>query len=129
MKSSVEIGERSFEIICEKGQEATLQRAAQLLSLEAEQLLSQPKHLSESQVLLMSGLMIAEKQIVNVEKITALKAEIEALHKRITQMEKTAKPEPLRVEVPVIPSDVHDAMAEIAARVESLAEQAEEQNP
>jgi cell division protein ZapA len=71
----------------------------------------------------MSGLMLADKTAGLEERlresenqIHALQAEIEALRNR----------EPERVEVPVIPNDLTDALAEMAARAESLADSVEE---
>jgi len=44
----------------------------------------------------------------------------------VEELENAPKPEPDRIEVPVIPDSVKDTLAEVAARAEALAEQVEE---
>ena len=46
--------------------------------------------------------------------------------RRITALEAAPPPDPEQVSVPVIPSDVTDSLAEIAARAEALALELEE---
>ena len=41
----------------------------------------------------------------------------------LEQMRNAPQPEPQRIQVPVVPGAVTDAMAELAARAEALAEQ------
>ena len=61
------IGERDFEVACQEGEEKFLTEAANLLNAESQKLVSQLGSLSESRMLLMAGLMLADKMI-NAEK-------------------------------------------------------------
>ena len=61
------IGERDFEVACQEGEENFLTEAANLLNAESQKLVSQLGRLSESRMLLMAGLMLADKMI-NAEK-------------------------------------------------------------
>jgi len=123
---TIEIGGRPFTVACQEGEEHFLQSAAALLDNEAKALMDQIGRLPESRMLLMAGLMLADKtagtddQLRNMEnKIAQQEAWIEELQNRPT-------PEPERKEIAVIPSEVTDTLAELAARAEALAEAAEE---
>jgi len=58
---NVEIGNRPFEVACEPGQEGFLTAAAALLDAEATELSAQIGRLPEQRMLLMAGLMLADK--------------------------------------------------------------------
>jgi len=58
----VSIGGREFEVACQPGEEHFLKSAAQLLDNEATVLSSQIGRLPEARMLLMSGLMLADKR-------------------------------------------------------------------
>jgi len=58
-----------------------------------------------------------------VREVEAVGAERDA---EIEGLRNVAAPEPERIEVPVVPDSVHDALAELAAQAEALAQQAEE---
>lgn len=60
---SITIGGRSFQLACNPGEEPQLQAAAELLNAEAETLGAQAGRLTESRMLLMAGLMLADKTI------------------------------------------------------------------
>lgn len=110
------IGGRTFEVSCQDGEEQFLHSAAAMLDSEAVALAAQIGRLPESRMLLMAGLMLADKTAALDEQLRAAKAEIAALQERPV-------PAPQRVEVPVVPADVIDTLAEIAARAEALADQ------
>ena len=119
---TITIGERDFTVGCQEGEEHYLNAAAQMLNVEAEALLLQAGRLPEARMLLMAGLMLADKT-------AAAEDELAEVRKRVTQLEAEVarlKAEPETVEVPVIPQVVTDTMAEIAARAEALAEHVEE---
>lgn len=118
----IKIGGRSFEVSCEEGQEHLLHAAAKRLDNEAVALATQVGRIPEPRMLLMSGLMLADKTAGLEEK---LRQSQEALAKReaeLTELRNRPAPPPERVEVPVIPASVTDTLAEIAARAEALAE-------
>ncbi|MBL6609824.1 MAG: cell division protein ZapA [Rhodobacteraceae bacterium] len=58
---NVEIGKRPFDVACEPGQEGFLKAAAALLDAEATELSAQIGRLPEQRMLLMAGLMLADK--------------------------------------------------------------------
>jgi cell division protein ZapA len=58
---NVTIGNRSFALACNEGEEPHLEAAAKLLNAEADTLQAQIGRVTESRMLLMSGLMLADK--------------------------------------------------------------------
>ena len=118
----IQIGGRSFEVACQEGEEHYLQSAAAMLDTEAAHLSSQIGRMPEARMLLMAGLMLADKTAGLEDKVkesenraAEMQAQIETLQSRPAE----------RVEVPVVPSGVTETLAEIAARAEALAEQVE----
>ncbi|TCP42132.1 cell division protein ZapA [Rhodovulum marinum] len=122
----VMIGGRSFEVACQSGEEPFLEAAARALDGEASVLLSQGGHLPESRMLLMSGLMLADKTVGLEERLRGLESKLAAAEAKIAELEGAPAPAPERVEVPVIPPSVTETLAELAARAESLADTVEE---
>ncbi len=112
----ITIGGRNFQVACQTGEEHFLRSAAQMLDNEAEPLVAQLGRLPEARLLLMAGLMLADKT-------AALEDELRVLKDQMAEIE--AQPAQ-RVEVPVVPSAVTETLAEIAARAEALAAQVEE---
>lgn len=115
------IGGRTFEVACQEGEESYLQSASALLDAEASHLADQIGRMPEARMLLMAGLMLADRTAGLADKVKSLEAEAAKMR---AEME-TMQAEPVRVEVPVVPAAVTDALAEIAARAEALAEQVE----
>ncbi|NEX44884.1 cell division protein ZapA [Pseudotabrizicola algicola] len=116
---TVTIGGRDFQVACQAGEEHFLRAAAAMLNAEAEPLVQQMGRLPEARMLLMSGLMLADKT-------AAVEDENRQLKERVAALEARAVPPPEKVEVPVIPPQVFETMAEIAARAEALADRIEE---
>ena len=96
--------------------EKLLKRAAALLDGEAQQILEQAGRMPEPRLLLLAGLMLADRYATMEDR--AEKAE-----RHLNRLQSN----PARVEVPVIPADLKEAMAELAARAEALAERLEDQ--
>ena len=113
---TITIGGRSFPVACQAGEEHFLRAAAAMLDAEAQPLIAQMGRLPEAKMLLMAGLMLADKTAAVEDEIRSLKA-------RIAELE--ARPE-TRVEVPVIPPQVSETLAEIAAQAEALADRLED---
>ncbi|MBL3569113.1 cell division protein ZapA [Rhodovulum sp. BSW8] len=120
------IGGRSFDVACQPGEEPYLAAAARMLDAEASVLSSQNGRLPETRLLLMSGLMLADKTVGLEERLKGLEAKLAEASARIEAMETAPRPAPERVEVPVIPPSVGETLAEIAARAEALAAQVED---
>lgn len=122
----ISIGGRDFEVSCQDGEEHFLQAAARLLDGEASVLTEQIGRLPEARMLLMAGLMLADKTAGLEESQRSLKDQLAAQETLIEELRNRPAPEPERVEIAVIPPQVTETLAEIAARTEALAAAAEE---
>ena len=118
----ITIGGRTFQVACQVGEEHFLRAAAQSLDAEAQPLIAQLGRIPEVRMLLMAGLMLADRTAAGEDELRQLKA-------RLAELENRPPPEPQRIEVPVIPPQMVETMAEIAARAEALAERMEERIP
>jgi len=123
----ISIGGRSFEVACQAGEEQFLQSAAALLDSEASHLADQMGRMPEARMLLMAGLMLADKTVGMDSKLSKAQTEVEALRKELKDLRSQPAPAPERIEVPVVPASVTEALAEIAARAEALADQVDGQ--
>ncbi|MBB5721715.1 cell division protein ZapA [Loktanella ponticola] len=117
----IAIGGRTFEVACQEGEEHFLHSAAAMLNEEASHMSAQIGRMPEARMLLMSGLMLADKTAGLEEKVKEAETRMAQLQARIDTLESN----PAQVEVPVIPAGVSDAMAQIAARAEALAAEVE----
>lgn len=109
------IGHKEYTVATQDGEEAALKRAAALLDNEARHIVEQAGRMPEPRLLLMAGLMLADRTAALEDRVTVAERDLARL-----------KSNPPRVEVPVIPQDLTEAMAELAARAEALAQRAEE---
>ncbi len=116
---TITIGGRNFEVACQDGEQPFLEAAAAMLDLEAQSMAGQMGRITEARMLLMSGLLLADKTAALEEKVTALQAERTALK---AELANSANRPAQRVEVPVIPQALSDSLAELAARAEALAD-------
>ncbi len=121
----IEIGGRSFEVACQEGEEHYLRFAAKMLDEEASVLTAQIGRIPETRMLLMAGLMLADKTAGMQDKLREAEDKMVEKEAELDQLRNAPQPEPKTVEVPVVPDTVTDAFAEIAARAESLADQIE----
>jgi cell division protein ZapA len=120
------IGGRSFEVACQPGEETFLRAAAEILDVEASALSSQIGRMPEARMLLMAGLMLADKASGLEEQLRAAEARIHALETRAAAPPREIEvpvevPVEVRVEVPVVPDEVTGIMADLAAEAEALA--------
>lgn len=130
---TIHIGGRDFEVSCQEGEQSFLQMAAGMLDDEAQVLSDQIGRMPEARMLLMAGLMLADKtaavedRIKEVEATLAEKdAEIARKEAEMEELRNAPPPEPEQVEVPVVPPQVAETLAELAARAEALAAEIEE---
>ncbi|WP_298862570.1 cell division protein ZapA [uncultured Sulfitobacter sp.] len=121
----ISIGGRHFDVACQEGEESYLHSAAKMLDDEAQVLADAVGRMPEARMLLMAGLMLADKTASVEDKIVEVRAE---LAEREAELEglRNVVVEPERVEVPVVPQSVTDTLQEIAARAESLAAEVDE---
>ncbi len=122
----ISIGGRSFTVACQDGEEHFLKSAAQLLDNEATTLMDQIGRLPEARMLLMAGLMLADKTAGSDDQTKSLEDKIAQQEAWIEELQGRPQPEPQKVEVAVIPDEVTQTLAELAARAEALADAAEE---
>ena len=124
--TEIKIGGRRFTVSCQDGEEHFLQSAAKLLDAEATVLTSQIGRMPEPRMLLMAGLMLADKTAGLEEKLQETEKKLEAQEALLEEMRNKPAPDPERIEVAVIPPVVTDTLAELAARTEALADKIEE---
>jgi len=116
------IGGRTFEVACQDGEEHYLHSAAKLLNEEAEALSSQIGKLPESRMLLMAGLMLADKTAVLEDKVKEATDRMAGLQGQIDTLEGAAG----AAAVAGGSSDAAEAVfADLTARAEALAEEVE----
>jgi cell division protein ZapA len=121
----IEIGGRTFEVACQDGEEHYLRSAAKMLDEEATVLTQQIGRIPEARMLLMAGLMLADKTAGLQDKLREADDKMAEKEAELDQFRNAPVPEPQKIEVPIVPDAVTDALAELAARAESLAEKIE----
>lgn len=126
---TITIGGRNFEVACHEGEESYLQAAAKMLDDEARVLSDQVGRMPEARMLLMAGLMLADKTASFEDQVGEVKAQLAEREAELEGLRNMAPAEPERIEVPVIPDSVTDTLAEIAARAEALAAEIDEKTP
>lgn len=124
---TINIGGRSFEVSCQEGEESYLHSAAKMLDDEAQILSDQIGRMPEARMLLMAGLMLADKTASFEDKIRDMETKLAEKDAELEQLREMPAPEPERIEVPIVPPTVLDALAEIAAQAEAVAANVEEQ--
>ncbi|MDC1229714.1 cell division protein ZapA [Octadecabacter sp.] len=122
----ITIGGRNFEVACQEGEEQFLMTAAVMLDVEASSLSTQIGRMPESRMLLMAGLLLADRTAGLEDKVREAEGRAAQLQ---AQMEITqAGGSVEKIEVPVVSSEVIDAMTQIAAQAEALADDVEGRN-
>ena len=110
---------RLTEVACQEGEENFLTDAANLLNSESQKLVSQLGRLSESRMLLMAGLMLADRMI-NLEKsIHEREKQIEQKEIDIEKSISAAKA--VSDSKPAFANEISDLLAKTATRLESVA--------
>lgn len=118
---TVTIGAKDFTVACQDGEEAYLRTAAAMLDEEAQSLVGQIGRLPETRMLLMAGLMLADRTAAYEERARTAEEKLAAQEARIAELESAvaaASAEPL-------PEGFADALAGLAERAEALAERVE----
>ncbi|MEM1374298.1 MAG: cell division protein ZapA [Pseudomonadota bacterium] len=123
---TIAIGGKSFDVACQAGEEHFLQAAAAMLDKEAQVLVSQTGRIPEGQMLLMAGLMLADRTASVEDRLREAEDKLSRRDAMISELQDRPAPEPERVEVPVVPASVKDVLAELTARAEAIAGEVEE---
>jgi cell division protein ZapA len=67
---TIKIGQRPYTVNCPEGEEPQLQKARDALDAEASTLLAYAGRVPEAQMLLMSGLMLADRTLALQEQLS-----------------------------------------------------------
>lgn len=119
-EETVRIGNRDYQVACQPGEERFLQNAARLLDAEATAVAGQVGRLPENRVLLMAGLMLADKSVGIEEQLRAKEDRIQELEREVARL-RNAPRVPLEV-----PGDLIETLSELAVKAESVADAVEE---
>jgi cell division protein ZapA len=110
----ISIGGRIFEVACQQGEEHYLQAAAKLLDGEASHLTNQMGRLSEGRMLLMAGLMLADKTAGMDDQLRELEDKLRAQDQLITELRENSN-------VPSQPAGPSEELETLVTRTEELA--------
>jgi cell division protein ZapA len=127
---TIEIGGRSFAVACQEGEEGFLTAAAEMLDREAQHLLSSGARLTQDRMLLMAGLMLADKAISAEEELRALDRRLAEQTRLLDDLQAQAAPEPVErivereVVREVVPATALGRLDGLAAQAEAVAGQA-----
>jgi len=122
---NLNIGGRSFAVACPEGEEASLEAAAQILSADARTLVEQSKNLSESQMLLISGLMSADKAISIQEDLKKAEVEVNNLKLKIEKgsLDESTYDEELGTSN--LTTELYERLSKLSVEAENLADSLE----
>jgi cell division protein ZapA len=119
----ITIGGRNFEVACQDGEEQFLMTAAAMLDVEASSLSTQVGRMPENRMLLMAGLLLADRTAGLEDKVREAEGRLAQAQAQLEQTSFQGTVE--RVEVPVMPTEVIETMRGIAERVEAIADEFE----
>jgi len=151
---TIHIGGRGFEVSCQDGEQSYLHSAAKMLDDEAQVLSDQIGRMPEARMLLMAGLLLADKTAAVEDKIKVVEAQLAekdaeigaqvaeqeaqvaaqlaekdaqmaALQAELAELKAAPPPEPERIEIPFVPPQVSEALTDLAAKTETLAQEIE----
>jgi len=120
---TIHIGGRSFEVACQDGEEHFLHSAAKMLDDEAQALAAQIGRLPETRMLLMAGLLLADKTANLGERLSKAEQEIKSLRSELDQKRNVSSEpsEPVIERVEIIPQEVTDYLESLAQQLEDMA--------
>ncbi|MEM9717246.1 MAG: cell division protein ZapA, partial [Pseudomonadota bacterium] len=105
---NIEIGNQIFEIICQEGEEDYLNAAAQILDTEAQMVVQNSDRIGEKRMLLMAGLMLADRMAGVQERLDRLEKDS---NQREMALEEQNSAE---AEAAALRSDIEEKDSEIA---------------
>jgi len=118
---TINIGGRSFIVACQPGEEPYLQSASGLLDTEAQKLSAAGARLTQDRMLLMAGLMLADKSISLQEDVKKLEAELATQQGVIEELQARGA----TAAAPAPDTGLQQRIEDFAGRAEALAEKAE----
>ena len=126
---TVKVGGREFDVACHDGEESYLRGAAALLDAEATTLVGQMGRMSEQTMLLLAGLMLADKNATQEGRLRRAEEKLAAREARIAELENGPAHGTRRVEAPAVPPHLVSGLAEMTARAEALADRIDAAGP
>ena len=117
----INIGGKNFSVACQIGGERYLEAAAAALNAEAKKLGDQISKISDSRMLLMAGLMLADKTADMNDKLTQAEEKLSAATVEIKKLNALSLDHSDRPEV--IPEALTKNLSDIVLKAESLADQ------
>ena len=123
---TIKIGDRPFTIACPAGEESQLEAASSKLNAEAKVLITHSGRVPESQMLLMSGLMLADRVIALEKKLKVAEVEMSSLRQSIENKAPEIRTVIEEVKVTSVPEELLESLAELSARAEAAADDLEE---
>ena len=119
----ISIGGRDFDVACQEGEEHFLHAAANLLDAEATALLNQIGRMPEPRMLLMAGLMLADKTAGLDDQMKKLEEKTASQEAWIQAAQNAPDAPPAAV--PQAGPDLGPVLEKVAERLEGLAAAAE----
>ena len=122
----ITVGGRHFEVACQPGEETSLRAAAGMLDAEARVISEQMGRIPEARMLLMAGLMLADRTSGLEERLREARARVSELEAEVARLPQTVEvpvevPVEVRIEVPVIPLEIRQLFTDVAEETEALA--------
>ena len=123
---TIKIGDRPFTVACPAGEESQLEAASSKLNAEAKVLITHSGRVPESQMLLLSGLMLADRAIALEKKLKVAELEMSSLRQSIENKAPEIRTVIEEVKVTSVPEELLESLAELSARAEAAADDLEE---
>lgn len=126
----ISVGERSYTVACQAGEELHLQSAASLLDNEAKTVLKSGQNVPEAQLLLMAGLMLADRATSDDDQSAYAEHQISELQGKLLASEKRAAEltrslEAANAQAPATNGAEHALLEKMAVELERLADEME----
>ena len=123
---TIKIGDRPFIVACPVGEESQLEAASNKLNAEATVLLDHSGRMPESQMLLMAGLMLADRALALEEKVKIAEAEVKNLRQNNQNISPEIKTIIEKVKVTHIPEKLLESLSDLSIRAETAADNLEQ---
>ncbi len=117
----INIGGREFDVACQAGEEHFLKSAARMLDIEATALIGQIGRMPELRMLLMSGLMLADKTAGLEDQVRAAEERAQMAERALERARTAAPP----VDNGSMSAIVGHTLQQIAERAEAIAAEVE----
>jgi cell division protein ZapA len=114
---AINIGDKKFTVTCQPGEESAPESAASLLNDEASYLVGEIGQLTEQKLLLMSGLMLADKMFSQTEKFKNCENALEEVLTKVKKLEENKN----LLQTQSLDSNLLEQLATVTERAEKLA--------